>query len=726
MQLWRRWMLKTLLWLVLVAASFAQTDTVVAHFIPGDLKIDGRLDEPVWQKARAVNHFWQVYPQDSIPAKYQTTVRVLYNTRYLYIGAFCYDPQPGDYVVESMQRDFSYPKNDAFAVYLDPSRTRTEGYNFTISPYGVQREGTISSGGDWGVSTNWDQEWYGAVFHTDSGWSVEMAIPFSALQFPAGSQEWYVNFSRNNLKYNENSAWQPVPRNRNVAGLAYTGILRFEHPLLGKGLQIFLQPYHSSQVQYEPQRSGALRYKTGLGFDAKMPLLSSLQADFTVLPDFSQVEIDEQVINLERFSIFLPEKRPFFLENQDLFAYFGFFRIRPFFSRRIGIWRGQQVPILGGVKITGRPLPRLRLGILAMRTDRLPEAQLSPQTYAVATMQYRLFQRSDIGFLAVTRFGRDFDGIIGNDWNVTLGSDFFLATNNNRWRGKLFYHLNFSPVRPASFATGGWLMYKTPSVVVHWNHEYVDSNYTPEVGFVPRRGHWRLEPSAAYRYYFFGKVVNDAGIRLGLDWYVNPDWQQTQDRIIELKGFLNFRNTSSLDVNYQYRLTVLPDSFDVTGTGIRPLPPGEYRIAGVTVEYNSDYRQPFAVEAEGRWQRYYLGRLYGGAVGIRYQFRPYGTISLDASYSCIQLPAPYGSADVALVRLRNKLSFSPTLTLSGLVQYSTQSKRLEANVRLQWRFLPMSDLYFVYTLRQSMEPGATQPPAMGVALKMSYWIGIAG
>ncbi len=704
----------------------AQSDTILVRYIRGALTIDGWLSEAEWQRAVPVNHFWQVYPRDSVPAKLQTVVRALYNDRYLYVGAFCYDPHPGHYVVESLQRDFSYPKNDAFAVYLDPSRTRTEGYNFTLSPYGVQREGAISSGGDWGVSTNWDQEWYGAVAQTDSGWSVEIAIPFAALQFPAGSQEWFVNFSRNNLKANENSAWRPVPRNRNVASLAYTGVLRFEHPLPGKGFQVFLQPYHSMQLQYRSETLPALQQKVALGTDARIPLLSSLQADITVLPDFSQVEIDEQVINLERFSIFLPEKRPFFLENQDLFAYFGFFRIRPFFSRRIGIWRGEQVPILAGMKVTGRPLPRLRIGILGMRTDGVSHLDLSPQTYAVATLQYRTFQRSDLGLISVLRYGSNFRGIVGNDWNWTIGSDFLLATNDNRWRGKVFAHWNLSPLHPVSFATGGWLMYKTPSIVVHWNHEYVDSTFDPEVGFVPRKGHWRLEPSAAYRWYFFGEVVNNAGIRLGFDWYVNPDFRTTQDREVELKAFVNFRNTSALDLSYQHRLTVLPDSFDVTGTGLRPLPPGMYTIAGVVLEYSSDYRQPISAEVEGRWQRYYLGTLYGGAARLMFQFRPYGNLALSASYSRVALPPPYGSAVVALVRLRGKWSFSPDLTLSALAQYTTQTKLFEANVRLQWRFLPMSDLFFVVTARKDVANRAADHPDVGVALKMTYWLSIVG
>ena len=212
---------------------------------------------------------------------------------------------------------------------------------------GVQREGLLSNGGGQGVTTIWDNKWTSEVKQFEDKWIVEMAIPFKSLRFKSGVDTWRINFSRNDLKRNENSVWSPVPRNFNVASLAFTGKLKFDEPKKKTSSNISIIPYVTAGVSQDYLTQTKEQYTYNGGLDAKIALSSSLNLDLTINPDFSQVEVDRQVTNLSRFSIFFPERRNFFIENSDLFERFGFRQIRPFFSRNIGLYKGQIVPILG-------------------------------------------------------------------------------------------------------------------------------------------------------------------------------------------------------------------------------------------------------------------------------------------------------------------------------------------------------------------------------------------
>ena len=305
---------KSILFLFITSPIYysAQKRSLVIKKAIDVIQLDGELNENSWNKAEIADNFYRQFPIDSGYSSTKTSVKMTFDDHYLYVGAICYDENPEkEFVVTSLQRDYSYPISDAFAVFIDPFNDKTNGFSFSVNPYGVQREGLIESSGSFGVSTAWDNKWFVEVKHFQGYWSVEMKIPFKTIRYKSELTQWGINFSRNNLKINENSAWNKVPINFNIAVLNYAGELIWDETPPKAGLNMSMIPYTTGgvHVDYENQDS---RIEGGLGMDAKIALSSSLNLDLTVNPDFSNVDVDQQVTNLSRFSLFFPERRQFF------------------------------------------------------------------------------------------------------------------------------------------------------------------------------------------------------------------------------------------------------------------------------------------------------------------------------------------------------------------------------------------------------------------------------
>ena len=369
----------------------------------GKIILDGDLSETDWQAADLAKNFQQTFPFDSSLAATNTEVMLTYDDKNLYVGAVCYDPIEGKHVIQSLKRDFSFPVSDAFAIFIDPFDDGANGFSFSVNPLGVQREGTLENGGGFGVSTAWDNRWFSEVKIENGKWIVEMKIPFKSIRYKSDISEWGINFARNDLKQNESSTWSWVQRGQNVANLAFTGKLIWDAPPKKAGSNVSLIPYGIVGVNQDYQGENETKVPWNLGMDAKIAVTSSLNLDLTIRPDFSQVEVDRQVTNLSRFSLFFPEQRQFFIENNDLFARFGFSRIRPFFSRRIGLESGNIVPILGGLRLSGKINKNWRIGFMSMQTEGgVPEGTRS-RNFTVAAVQRRVFKRSNIGLIFVNK-----------------------------------------------------------------------------------------------------------------------------------------------------------------------------------------------------------------------------------------------------------------------------------------------------------------------------------
>jgi hypothetical protein len=701
----------------------------------GKIEIDGELNEHDWQLAETAKDFWQNFPYDSSLSLTKTEVRLTYDNDNIYISAACYDSLPGDYVIYSLKRDFAYPLNDAFVISIDPFDDKTNGFSFGITPLGVQREGLIANGGGMGIASSWDNKWYSEVKRQPGKWIVEIAIPFKSIRYKESATVWGINFSRNDLKRNENSAWSPVPRGYNTSSLAYTGKLVWDAPPLKAGANVAIIPYATGSANRDFIAGNDANYEANAGLDAKIGITSSLNLDLTVNPDFSQVEVDRQVTNLTRFSLFFPERRNFFIENSDIFDRFGFRQIRPFFSRRIGLYNGEVVPIIAGARLSGHINRKWRIGVMNMQTARKPSSGLEAQNYTVAALQRTVFARSNIAAIFVNRQGSIDNKISYSDYNRVAGLDFNLASKNNRWQGKAFYHQAFTPGQPGnSSANATWLNYITSNAYLEWNHEYVGENYSAEVGFTPRifqynpllniterKSYWRLEPIANYKFYPRSKHINTHGPGFYLSYYMDKDLKLT-DYILQLQYKISFQNTAILEAKLQDNFTRLPYPIDITFAGLSPIPALGYKYQNAILAYTSSAIKRLYATITADYGTFYNGTKLSFSGEVNYRRQPWGILAMNFSRDEIRLPGTYRDAYLTLIGPRIELSFSRSLFFTTFVQYNTQIENLNINSRLQWRFRPMSDLYLVYTDNYNAIDLGKKNKAL--ILKLTYWLSI--
>ncbi len=386
------------------------------------IKIDGKLDDPAWQNADTTGQFWLKWPMDGRPANAQTKVQCAYNEQFLYIAATCYQDS-GKYILQSLKRDVGYWESDGIAVVLDPVNLSNNGYFFALTPAGVQTEGLIAASSGSQTDESWDNVWWGEVQNYPDHWTAEFAIPLRILRFKDGQKEWGINFIRNDANRGHFSAWVQIPLQFNGTDLGWTGALQFDEGPKNASRNYAFIPFVTGGTDRDTENGIPTRTYGDIGLDAKIGLGSSLNLDLTINPDFSQIEIDEQVINLTRFDIQLPEKRTFFLENADLFGNFGFDLIRPFFSRRIGLDdNGNQIPILAGLRLTGNLNADTRIGVLNMQT-RKHDAQ-NPENFSALVFDRRLFGRTTLRGYFLNRQETGNQELNAQNWSRNAGGSF--------------------------------------------------------------------------------------------------------------------------------------------------------------------------------------------------------------------------------------------------------------------------------------------------------------
>ena len=715
-------------------AQFSTTHNLQIRKANGKITVDGVMDEPDWALSDIADNFYQNFPADTSFAETKTEVRIIFDETNIYIAAICHDKLQGDYVVQSLKRDFSYPISDAFAVFIDPFNDKQNGFSFAVNPLGVQREGLIQDGGGFGVTTSWDNKWFSAVTREKEKWIVEMAIPFKTIRYSDEQSVWGINFGRNDLKRNESSTWCPVPRIFNVASLANTGSLTWETLPKKAGTNVSLIPYAIGGANEDYQTKD--QNLTGnAGLDAKVAVTSSLNLDLTLNPDFSQVDVDRQLTNLTRFSLFFPERRNFFIENSDLFARFGFRQIRPFFSRRIGLDSGEKVPILGGARLSGKLNRDWRIGVMNMQTEGVSHLGLDGQNYTVAAVQRRVGVRSNIAGIFVNRQGFQGNSLNMNDYNRVAGVDFNLASEDNSWRGKAFYHHSFTPnLEKKAFAHAVWLMYNSQNLQAHYNHEVVGENYNAEVGFVPRlanynpetgkiinRTYWRFEPNLIYKFYPNSNIINVHGPGLFWSEYLSEDLKTTE-RFVQLVYKFNFKDQSELTMEANNRRVLLFWDTDISFNNNTPISRGTYEFMSGRIEYESSKLRKLNYEIQLNYGNYYIGQLLSANGSISLRTQPWGIFSLSFQQNEIFMPEGYDNASLSLIGPKIELSFTKELFFTAFLQYNTQAENMNINSRLQYRFRPMSDLFIVYT--DNYLPFNWSVKNRALVVKFVYWLNL--
>lgn len=711
------------------------------------ITVDGKLDEPFWRNAHFYGNFKQFYPYDTSASVSKTKFAISHDDKFVYVAVVCDNRNPAKpFVVNNLKRDFLVTAHDAVIVSLSPFLDGQNGFSFGVSPYNAQREGAIENGGVYGVSTAWDQVWFSETLITDTAWYAELAIPLASIRFVPGAEKWGINVARIDLKNNEISNYHRVPRNFNFSTLVFADTMVWKQPLNKAFFNGVFLPYLSNNFIQETSGS-KWGQQPRIGFDAKLGITQSLNLDATLNPDFAQVDVDQQQVNLTRFNLFFPERRQFFIENSDLFANFGFRQIRPFFSRRIGLAPDRtNIPIQYGVRLSGKYGNNLRVGLMNVSTEARGLLNVTHINYSVLALQRKVLQASNIGFIAVhdERLGGE-----KRDFNTVLGTEFNLLTTDNRWAGKAFIQKSHYPGLQANtgFAHATWLLYKTLDWSIMWNHEYVSRQFNARTGFVPRVDnfnpatgkvvkwdYWRLEPLVKRIFYpSKNKYINNYALDVYNSSYYDSAWVPTES-YTDFKGELNFQNSTRLTLAtyHQYFRLFLPFApVNLPGGGFLL---GRYHTYGTTFTYSTNNRKPLAVSGSLDVGSYFIGQKQEYVADVSWRVPGWGQRKvprLFISGNIRHIDIDFGDSGryaIDLIGLKADYSFSTTTYLIGYWQLNAQNKLMNVNVRFQWRYRPMSDIFIVYAQNWDQTALQLRPQTevwgfagRSLALKMAYW-----
>ena len=716
------------------------------------ITIDGVLDEPAWQAATALSSFTQRLPAEGEAATQLTEVRILFDDEHLYFGATLHDTDPNRIIAREMKEDGSLGRDDLFGVLLDTFHDRRNGFYFDTNPNGARRDALIYDEGRT-QSFDWDGVWDVSARITETGWTVEMVIPFKTLHFqPENTGLWGLQITRLIRRNAEDVFWSPIPRNEELFRVSRAGELRGLDGIR-QGKSIALKPYLLGGVSRRPtlDELGADGTAEG-GFDLRYDITPNLAAIVTVNTDFAETEVDNQQVNLPRFNLFFPEKREFFLESTGYFD-FGFNRsgpgarpgIIPFFSRRIGLDSDNRpIPVQGGVKLAGR-MGRYNLGFLTVNTG---HDGGTPQTnYSALRVSRDILTRSNWGVVAVSKepAGPNHDpngDLYESHSNRAYGGDLnFSVLENLKFGGSLLQ--TYTPDSSGSQREGnGYAVWSNDNWDVQFFYRDIDESFNPEAGFVSRTGIEQMEGFVGWSW------RSDTALVRRVEPHVRTVYTMDQDNELATRfqhwaTTLEFRDGSNLELAWN------PQFDEVTGTFVLDegdpsdpndlsddveVRPGAYNMPQWLARYSSDSSRLFSGSIFAEGGDFFDGDILSIDADLSARISRNIRSTLGVRRTEIDLPRrPDDPATPATDESRPPLDFNFTLIqgqvgvtfttriyFDALLQYNTAVDDFSSNLRFNYKYRPGSDIYVVYNERRDIEGIPTDTVDRSFTVKWTY------
>ena len=702
-----------------------------AHRLTTAPVVDGEvLSEAVWKTVEAASGFVQVEPFEGQPASEKTEVRVAFDDDALYIAVVCYDSEAALLTISDSRRDADLREEDSFRVVLDTFHDLQNGLVFGTNLAGIQYDGQVTnegrtgggrgrrgSGPSQGGSANldWDTAWTVKSKKGDFGWSAELAIPFRSLRYGTGDTTWGINFERNIRRKSETAFWAPLGREFDLFRVSAAGTLVGIETPKQRNLQIV--PYVLAEA-----RDDGLTEKTtdsDAGFDLKFGITPSLTLDLTINTDFAQVEVDDQQINLDRFSLLFPEKRPFFLENAGLFKIGtsaggppGSGTVDLFFSRRIGLDDGQQVPILGGVRLSGKAAG-LNVGFLNMQTK--DHEDLHANNFSVGRLSREFRNRSRAGLMVVSRQGTGSQAP-DDDHNRTFALDGQLGigqyTNLSGWAAKT----ETPDLVGRDRAFGLDSNYGSPSWTWRAGYSEVGAEFNPEMGFVNRSNYRRVNGRVGRRFRPSGTGrIKEIGPRLFYDSYWDFEGFHESERS-SVGGELQFRGGGRVSLFAGTILERLREPFDIFEGVV--IPAGSYPNGNFFLFFNTNRGRTVSLGGFVQGGGFYNGKQLSLNPTLTFRVGDYLSSELGWSHNDVDLET--GAFKTNLGRLRVTFAFSTRLLLQALVQYNDVADDLSTNLRFSWLGAANTGLFVVYNEISEFGMQAQREPDRSLIVKYSY------
>jgi hypothetical protein len=692
----------------------ADVPTLAARPVEGDIVLDGFLNEPAWDRVPAATGFTQREPAAGMPSTEATEVRVAFTPATLFIAIRALDSDPRAITAKEMRNDAQLFQDDAVAILLDTFHDRRNGYMFETNPNGARAEGLINDEGD-SVNMEWDGVWEVAARRTEDGWAAEMAIPFSTLRFAPAGGDWGLNVRRMIRRKNEEAYWSPIPLEGDMWRFSLAGRLTGLEGI-SPGLNLRAKPFAVASGREELASNEGIRTAEDAGLDVKWGVGRGLSLDLTFNTDFAESEADEQQVNLSRFSLFLPEKREFFLENAGIFEFgprypFGPPLFRPFFSRRVGLGpEGEPVPIEVGARLTGRTGP-WSIGLLDAQTG---GEDGDGDNWGVLRVKRRVGNQTDVGVVATNH-----DGPEGR--SSLYGADADWRSGNSRLKVRGFWAGSEDPQQGADWAGSVGASYRGPTL--RWNLEalQIGDGFESEMGFLRRRGIRRLAPSLTWvprpkipgmQNLFFegrGEAYTDLEGEVQSTYYG-----------ADLFGFRTKRD-DAFSLYAEQTFERLNEPFEVRPGVV--IPAGEYRWDHQGIWFETNASRPASVEA---W--YQAGGFFDGertAHGTALRLRPSRFLRVESSWDRNRVELPGGAFTTNLFRERLQINLTPDLATSAFVQFSDAAELLAANLRIGWTYKPGADVFLVFNQTWDAPTlGLRSERDRQAILKMTYLIAV--
>lgn len=702
-------------------------------------KIDGKLDDAVWQKALFQGDFLQREPNEGAPASEKTEIGILYDDKNIYFGARCYDSEPDQIRGTEMRRDASPGRDDYFDIVLDTFHDKRSAFFFTTTPAGGRLDGSISEDGKID-NRDWDGVWTAKTSIDDKGWYVEVAIPLKTLRFKEGGETvWGAHFVRRIIRKNEEAFWRLVPRWAGRLGQNRISEAGEIHGLTGlkMGGNIEFKPYAMGGLQNDADTDNQTVERGEIGIDLKWNVTSTLTTDFTYNTDFAQVEADQERVNLTRFSLFFPEKREFFLEGAETFA-FGSEGINPyraqagsiqlFHSRKIGIADGNLVPIIGGVRLNGKAASNTTVGFLSIQSERTKTdddtGTIFPETnYSVFRVKQNILSRSSVGFMFLNKqesadlFNRSF----GFDSNINVSDKFSIfgagaATYSPEGNGYSGYNRN-------NFA--GNIGFKWESDLWQYNAYFLDIEkmFNPEMGYIRRTDLKRTNASLTYS----PRPERWKSVRK-LNYNVNGYYQTDHtnnllNRKVSGSFSVNFQNTANMRASVDHEYEYLDFDWEVRNGLVIPI--GRYSSTSGRISYSTSRAHAVGGSVNMNGGDYFTGNRFGGGFSANLQA---GRIIANINYGYNRIKLPDGQFHTNTLSARISYMFNPDLYVKAYLQWYDDAllndgrDRFSGNIIMRYTYFLGSDFYFVINQQSLIGPGADVLQNRTVLAKLTYFL----
>lgn len=715
---------KVLLVAILLLLFIVQINAqkAVVKYVDTEITIDGKFEESVWEELPEYTGFYNYLPTDIGLAKNQTSVKLFHNKEYLYIRAIYFDSTARTQV-NTLKRDVSIAFSDAFVMILDTQNQEQNGYFFAVNSLGNQTDGLVGRVNDsYNLNFSWNAIWKSKAVLNGTKKQYEIAIPLKSLNFNKGDVVFGIQFYIRDIKNNSWTILKNVKRNYANLDLRFTEKFLVEELPEKSNSRFAVVPSISTNYQ-EDVASGGKETTFVPSVDVQYNVTSSLKLDATLNPDFSQIDVDQQVTNLTRFSVFFPERRNFFLENADLFSNLGVNGVNPFYSRRIG----SSSDIQFGVKLSGNISSKTRIGALNVQTSR--ENNVAAQNYGALVLEQQLSKNfTSTGFL-INRQETDGFSFV-NNYNRVAGLNLNYKSDDNRWVGLANYGKSFNDQvsnKDDFYNLSVW--YNKRELEAFASIKKVGENYLTDVGFTPR----------IYNY----DAINDEVVRegymetsLGVEFkkfyensktlnfvrylnYRNNVYLDEHGAMNQVSHFLNsavfFKDLSAVYYVVNYDEIDLKYGFDPLNNG-NPLAPRKYNFATLKLGYNSANNQLFRYRFNVQKGSYYSGNRTSAGAYLNYQLLPFANLELSYDINKVDLNE-LGKDTFHLTRFTGQVFFNNRLNWTTYVQYNTQRDNFNINSRLQWEYKPLSYIYLVVSDNYNKYINRTN---WGVAFKINY------